>query len=69
MANGLRHDSAFYSTIILDALASVAELIKRLHFIIAVGFGMHPLHAANPTARPQQERRSDSHNFTYECYH
>ena len=35
-----------YSTLNEDALASVSELIKRLHFI---GFGMHPLHAPNPT--------------------
>ena len=42
-----------YSTINKDALASVSELINWLHFIFALGFGMHPLHAPNPTARAQ----------------
>ena len=27
---------------------------NKLHFIFALGFGMHPLHAPNPTARAQQ---------------
>ena len=38
-----------YASCLIPYMAFVSQLIKWLLFIFALGFGMHPLHAPNPT--------------------